>query len=221
MLGWRTAKNIDMGSNFSESDLQKMNLQSDGKGGYEVKKKALGKNISQILDEQKTKTYPAYSGFDAKRFTEKSESQFRAIKLTLFGEPMPKQSVLQGIRNGKKQFYQPQKKVDKTEDYILQIKTQLPPDFKMFETCVFVRKMHFMYAPLKSFHKVKGKMDAIRNGKKFYKNTRPDLPDNLKKLVNDAMSGLVYKDDNIIVGEDDVKKYYGIGGCVIIELEGY
>jgi Holliday junction resolvase RusA-like endonuclease len=81
--------------------------------------------------------------------------------------------------------------------------------------------MHFLYAPLKAFHKEKGKMEAIRNGKKYYKNTRPDLPDNMKKLVNDAMSELVYKDDSIIVSEDDVKKYYSVGGCVIIVLEGY
>ena len=63
-------------------------------------------------------------------------------------------------------------------------------------------------------------MDAIRNGEIFYKNTKPDLPDNLKKLVNDAMSGLVYEDDSLIVTENDTAKYYGIGGCIIIELEG-
>ena len=51
-------------------------------------------------------------------------------------------------------------------------------------------------------------------------NTKPDLADNLKKLVNDAMSGIVYKDDGLIVSEDNVKKYYGTGGAIIIELQG-
>jgi Holliday junction resolvase RusA-like endonuclease len=64
-------------------------------------------------------------------------------------------------------------------------------------------------------------MDAIRNGEIFYKATRPDLPDNLKKLVNDSMSELVFRDDSIIVSEDNVKKYFGIGGCIIIEMSGY
>jgi Holliday junction resolvase RusA-like endonuclease len=44
--------------------------------------------------------------------------------------------------------------------------------------------------------------------------------DNLKKLVLDSMSELVYSDDSIIWGEDNVRKYYGTGGCVIIEIEG-
>jgi Holliday junction resolvase RusA-like endonuclease len=152
----------------------------------------------------------------------------RTIKLTLFGEPMPKQSVRSFCTgkagNGGRHIlshFQPKKMGERTADYVSQIKKQLPPDFKMFENRVHITKMHFIFAPLKAFHKVKGKMDAIRNGEIFYKETKPDLPDNLKKLVNDSMSGLVFKDDGIIVSEDDVKKYYGVGGCIIIELKGY
>jgi Holliday junction resolvase RusA-like endonuclease len=78
-----------------------------------------------------------------------------------------------------------------------------------------------MYPPLKAFHKEKGKMEAIRNGEIFYKNTKPDLIDNLKKLVFDSMAGIVLKDDSIIVTENDTAKYYGVGGCIIITLEGY
>lgn len=213
---------------MNEDDLQKMGLQDNGDGTYSKKKTVQQPRDILYKDESgktilKVKEFQGYKGFDAKRFLENSQIanrdlQFRKISLTLFGEPMPKQSV-RSTKTG--HHYQPQKVVDKLKDYQSQIRKQLPKDFKMFETCVFVRKMHFLYAPLKSFHKEKGKMEAIRNGKKYYKNSRPDLPDNLKKLVNDSMSGLVFTDDSLIVSEDNIKKYYSVGGCVIIDLEGY
>lgn len=197
--------------NFSESDLEKMGLQKNLDGSWQKPKtqpqpRELLKNTQTTMRE----SYPI-SG----------RPMFRTVKLTLFGEPMPKQSVRSFIAGGKIMHYQPKEMEERTKDYQEQIRKQLPKDFTPFETCVFVRQMHFVFSPLKSFHKEKGKMEAIRNGKKYYKNTRPDLPDNLKKLVNDAMSGLVFTDDGIIVGEDDVKKYYGVGGCIIIELQGY
>lgn len=157
-----------------------------------------------------------------------TNTTLRKLTLTLFGEPMPKQSV-RGYATGKRNangilivdHFQPKKTTDRTKDYIKQIKEQLPKDFIRFEERVYVTKMHFVFSPLKAFHKIKGRMEAIRAGEIFYKATRPDLPDNLKKLVNDAMSELVYSDDGIIVSEDNIKKYYGIGGCIIIELSGY
>ena len=117
--------------------------------------------------------------------------------------------------------YQPKEMTSRLKDYQAQIKNQLPKDFIRFETRVHITKMHFIFAPLKAFQKIKGRMEAIHAGEIIYKETRPDLPDNLKKLVNDSMSELVFKDDSIIVSEDNVKKYYGTGGCIIIEMTGY
>ncbi len=144
------------------------------------------------------------------------------VSLCLFGTPMPKQSV-RATKSGA--FYQPKEMKQRTEDYRKQIMQQLTgknvfDQFCIFEKEVHITKMHFVYPPLKAFHKKKGMMDRIRAGEIIYKNTRPDVIDNLKKLVCDAMSGLVYKDDGIIVSEDNVKKYYGTGGCIIIEMEG-
>lgn len=141
----------------------------------------------------------------------------RTIKFTLFGVPMPKQSV----RAANGHFWQPKEKVERMNDYIRQIKEQLPEGFKPFEKEVHLTKFHCIFPPLKSFHKEKGKMDAIRNGEIFYKTSRPDLIDNLKKLAFDSMSGLVLKDDSIIVTENNTAKYYGTGGCIIVELKGY
>lgn len=157
------------------------------------------------------------------------------ITLTLFGEPMPKQSVrgyATGRRNEKGTLivdhFQPKKTVDRKKDYIKQIKEQLPEDFKPFMEKVFVTKFHCVYAPLKSFHKIKGRMEAIRNGEIFYKATQPDLIDNLKKLIFDCLGKdkttkipLVLGNDGIIVGEDNTRKYYGTGGMIILELAGY
>jgi Holliday junction resolvase RusA-like endonuclease len=146
---------------------------------------------------------------------------FVHIKLTLFGIPMPKQSVRAYVKEDSTLgHFQPKEHGVRTSDYIRQIKEQLPEGFQMFTEVCHITKMHFVYPPLKAFHKKKGMMDRLRNGEIIYKNTRPDLPDNLKKLVNDAMSELVYKDDGIIVTENDVAKYYGTGGCIIIEMKG-
>jgi Holliday junction resolvase RusA-like endonuclease len=152
---------------------------------------------------------------------------FRKITLNLFGEPMPKQSVRSYCTKAidKKSgrhilaHFQPKEMEARTKDYIRQIKEQLPKDFEMFQEQVHITKMHFVFAPLKGFSKKK--MDQIREGEIIYKNTRPDVADNLKKLPLDALSGLVYKDDGLIVSEDNIKKYYGVGGMIILELSGW
>lgn len=145
-----------------------------------------------------------------------NESKMRTLKLNLFGIPMPKQSV----RAANGHFWQPKETIERKADYQKQIKEQLPEGFKMFETEVHITKFHCIFPPLKSFHKEKGKMEAIRNGEIFYKNTKPDLIDNLKKLCFDSMDG-VLKNDSIIVTENDTAKYYGVGGCIILEMKGY
>ncbi|MES2395835.1 MAG: RusA family crossover junction endodeoxyribonuclease [Bacteroidota bacterium] len=200
-----------------------------------VEKHALPLKKPEIKDEPGQKVsikYDAFEGYDASRFTDiykntgniiltEPVNNLTTITLTLFGIPMPKQSVRAYVKGDNTLgHFQPEKHGIRTDDYIRQIKKQLPEGFKMFEQICHITKMHFVYPPLKSFHKKKGTMERIRNGEIIYKNTRPDLPDNLKKLVNDSMSNLVYKDDGIIVTENDVAKYYGVGGCIIIELKG-
>lgn len=140
------------------------------------------------------------------------------LSLKLFGIPMAKQSV-RSTKTG--HHYQPKDTVDRKENYINQIIEQLPKGFVPFEKEIHVTKFHCIYPPLKAFHKIKGRMDAIRDGKVFYKNTQPDLIDNLKKLVFDSMANIVFKNDGLIVTENNTAKYYGIGGAIIIEMEGY
>lgn len=153
-------------------------------------------------------------------------TKMRKISLKLFGEPMPKQSVRSYCTKkvGPKGnhilgHFQPKEYDVRVKDYQRQIRLQLPKGFEQFEKRVHITKMHFIFSPLKSFSRKV--MDRIEAGDIVWKETKPDLPDNLKKLVNDAMSDFVYKDDSIIVSEDNVKKYYGTGGIILIEMEGY
>jgi Holliday junction resolvase RusA-like endonuclease len=63
-------------------------------------------------------------------------------------------------------------------------------------------------------------MDLIKEGWLFKKTTRPDLPDNLKKLPLDSMADLVFKDDALIWQECNTTKVFGTGGCIIIKMKG-
>lgn len=80
--------------------------------------------------------------------------------------------------------------------------------------------LEFMFEPLVSHKKVKYKMKLFREGGIIEKTTKPDLSDNLKKLLLDSMGGLVYSDDSIICRENNVSKVYGIEGQITIIING-
>jgi Holliday junction resolvase RusA-like endonuclease len=141
-------------------------------------------------------------------------SQKDGIEIRLFGIPLPKQSA----RMGKHGVYQPQKYKDRIKDYQSQMISQLPEGFEMFENQVIIEEMTFVFPALKKFNK--SQMDIINGGEFIPKTTRPDLPDNLKKLPLDAMSGIIYKDDSVIWKECLTRKVYGTGGMIIVKLKG-
>lgn len=197
-----------MAKNFSEEDLSKMGLQRNPDGSYSKKKTVPQPREIPMPESKKKDNLIVYD----------TSQSFRTLKITLFGIPMAKQSV-RSTNTG--HHFQPKKTVDRKKDYIKQILEQLPEGFKPFEKEVHITKFHCVYPPLKYFHKIKGRMEAIRNGEIIYKNTQPDLIDNLKKLAFDSMAKIVLANDGLIVTENDTAKYYGIGGCIIIEMKGY
>lgn len=226
---------------FTEDDLRKMGVVLLPDGTYGKPRKEHPSNAvkqpiyATPITPARTVTLPLIQGTIPFASTDKvliDSIVIRKITLTLFGIPMPKQSV-RGHANGSYKmsktdkkiynvlYYQPKEFAERVKDYQTQIRKQLPAEFKIFENEVHVTKWHFVYPPLKAFQKIKGRMDDLRNGKIFYKNTRADLIDNIKKLVADSMTGLVYKDDGLIVTENNTAKYYGTGGMIIIEMEGY
>lgn len=207
---------------YTEDTLAKMGLVKDEKGNY-----YRPKSVPQPRDLRRDMKEQGLSDAVVNRFLDKYEKdnledikpreEYQTISLILMGEPMSKQSV-RATKAG--HFFQPKKYIEREKDYKNQIAKQLPKGFIPFSEEVQITKMHIIYAPLKAFQKQKGMMERIRNGELIKKTTKPDLPDNCKKLVLDAMSGLVYKDDALIWAEDNVRKYYSTGGCIIIELIG-
>lgn len=133
----------------------------------------------------------------------------KGITLKLLGVPLAKQSARFRIVKPKivKQFvssYQPKEQVDNTRNLQWDIKSQLPRDFKPFD-CPLQVTVLFVFPPLKSWSKAE--KQAFKYGI-VYKDTKPDLTDNLFKAVGDAMSGLVYIDDARIC-KSSLEKIYG------------
>lgn len=113
--------------------------------------------------------------------------------------------------------YQPKGNTEWKSWIKLQTIQQLPEYFEMITTAIRIKKLHFIFSPLKSFSNKKMKM--IEDGQIFYKYTRPDLTDNLQKGIIDSLAGIIYKDDSLIVAEDNVKKYFGKEACIHLEIE--
>lgn len=164
-----------------------------------------------------------------------NSEEYRTIEFTLHTRPVPKQSIRFGIlkitkgpRKGEVVLkdgqpitmpFKSKKITDKEKTFKWLIRSAIPTSFKPFKEIVHVEKMHYVYKIPTSFSK-KLRDDIILNGNICYKNTSPDLMDNLKKLLWDCMKGIVVEDDGIVVSEDNVKKYYGNEDKIVIKLRG-
>lgn len=137
------------------------------------------------------------------------------MKLTILGEPKPKQSFKFAIRENKektKRFvskYQTKEIITTQNNIALSVKTQLPPNFKPFD-CPLVVTLVFVFPPLKSWSKREmeafKQSEANKAGMK-YKDSKPDI-DALQKLFFDSLEGIVYTNDSRVC-ELYVKKIYG------------
>jgi len=135
------------------------------------------------------------------------------MKIIIKGNPKGKQSfrfTKKGIK------YQPKEVKQREENIQWQVINQLPKDFQPFDCPLWVTKLHYIFAPLKSFSK--RKLRAIESDEIIFKDTKPDLTDNLAKLVFDALEGIVYINDSKIVAMDNVRKYYGLVPRIEIEI---
>jgi Holliday junction resolvase RusA-like endonuclease len=202
---------------FTEDTLRAMGLVKNKDGSYSKAKSVQQPREYVAQGPIQRKTYLVQDKFEKDHIDDiKPNEEFRRISLVLLGEPMPKQSV-RSTKTG--HHFQPKKYLDREKDYRRQIAEQLPKDFNMFTEEVQIVKMHFIYAPLKGFQKIKGMMERIKSGELIKKTTKPDC-DNLCKISFDSMSELVFKDDALICSIDGLRKYYGTGGCLIIEMIG-
>ena len=151
------------------------------------------------------------------------------LRFTILGEPVSKQSARFKVatkngkpvqtltKSGKKRYklhkYQEQEKINDEAYVKWTITGQLPFGFKLFTGPIFVTKLHHIFYPPKNLVK------RVEDGELIYKATRPDLSDNLNKLIFDSMQMIVFKDDSQIVSMNDIKKYYGLAPQINIELE--
>jgi Holliday junction resolvase RusA-like endonuclease len=131
------------------------------------------------------------------------------IKLKILGTPQSKQSARFRIAGkGPSQFvqsYQKKSVKDNERNIAFDVKSQIPLGFVPYNDAVGVEVL-FVFAPLKSWSKKK--IALLESGEQIYKETKPDLTDNLMKGLFDAMNGIVFTDDARVC-EVKSKKIYG------------
>lgn len=125
-------------------------------------------------------------------------------------------------KNGKRKAltkkHQPKKLIEQEKSIKVMAISQLPPGFKPFTGAVHIRRIFFKFPPLKSF--TKKKLMEIESGITQYKTTQPDLTDNLKKGIYDALEGIVYMNDAQICTEMNSMKCYSFRPGIHITIDG-
>lgn len=91
--------------------------------------------------------------------------------------------------------------------------SQLPEGWEVLD-CALATKYSHVFPPLKSFNKKT--MKEIADGKIIYKITKPDY-DNLGKGLSDSLTGLIWKDDALVV-RNLSEKFYGMEAKIIVEV---
>lgn len=127
------------------------------------------------------------------------------------GIPSSKQSARftvgkNGKMKGKVVSYQKTSVKNKETELALIAKSQLPQGFKILDEPIGVSIL-YVFPILSSF--TKKEKEFIENGGIIYKDTKPDLTDNLNKGLFDALQGIVYTNDSRIVKIIDSSKIYG------------
>ena len=128
----------------------------------------------------------------------------------ILGIPLPKQSARFYAKNfgGKTMIksYQKKEVVEKERNIAFDVMSQLPEGFIPYD-CPLSMELLFVFPPLASMNKAT-KL-AIKKGEIVYKPTKPDLHDNLAKIVADSMNGVVFVDDSRICKVES-QKIYGL-----------
>lgn len=131
------------------------------------------------------------------------------IHIKILGVPQPKQSARFRVQKfGNKSFvksYQNKEVMDNERNFAFDAKSQLPEDFQLL-TGPLKLKALFVFPPLKGFSKAK--LNTLASGGVIYKDTKPDLQDNLMKGCIDALEGVMFQNDSQIC-ELSSRKIYG------------
>ena len=142
------------------------------------------------------------------------------MKIIILGTPKPKQSArFRAIKNPKtgKNFvssYQKKEVKDNEKNIASDVEKQLPIGFIPFD-CPIGAKILYVFPMLSSF--TKKQKEIIENNGIIYKDTKPDLTDNLNKGLFDACEGILYKNDSRVCKVDSVK-IYGVEPRIELEI---
>lgn len=124
---------------------------------------------------------------------------------------IPKQSV----RQGKGFFYQDTKYLVYSKKIISEIRKTIPPDFTLLDGYIKA-KVIYIFEPLKGISK--RDKEFLLEGGFIYKNTQPDVTDNLNKGLFDALQGVLYTNDSRVC-EITASKVFGLKNKIILEIE--
>ena len=132
------------------------------------------------------------------------------IEFKILGIPSPKQSARFYAKNigGKTMIksYQKKEVVEKERNIAFDVKSQLPEGFIPYD-CPLSIEVLFVFPLLSSMKK--SVRQEIEDGVIVYKPTKPDLQDNLMKILADSMNGIVFVDDSRICKVSS-QKIYGL-----------
>lgn len=141
------------------------------------------------------------------------------LQFKILGTPTPKQSARFRIVKKKTggQFvssYQKKSVKDAAKSIGSQIKEQLPKDFKIIDNPIQMDIL-FVFPPLKSWSKKK--LELLKSGEVIYKETKPDI-DNTTKNLLDPMEGLVFTNDSRVC-RIRVQKIFGFEPRTEVKLK--
>jgi Holliday junction resolvase RusA-like endonuclease len=96
------------------------------------------------------------------------------------------------------------------------IKSRIQPKFKPIDGPLQIDEIIFIFDAPKNL--LAAEKRIIQAGGFIFKYDKPDLGDNLKKPVYDAMNGIIYVDDSQIFYEGPCYKVYGMSPGISIKL---
>ena len=111
-----------------------------------------------------------------------------------------------GIRS-----YQPEKVTNFKRGIRISALNGLPPDFRPFDVPLKL-EVDFVFAPLRSMRK--RDLAKIAAGEIVWKPSRPDI-DNLSKAMFDALNGVLWKDDALII-DYHARKIFGASEMIML-----
>lgn len=135
------------------------------------------------------------------------------LNLVIYGEPIAKQSFR---RSNNGHCHQTTKIIKKEKDIAIQAKKQLPKGFVPTKKPVEIKRVWFIFEPLKTLSK--DQLLCVAKNILFPKNTKPDI-DNLEKLLYDALQGIVYENDSLIYKKSNIIRLYGKNPRIEIDIE--